>query len=88
MVNYIKYMPYELQNKILYECMIHPTASIIHKLIKEVKDYTIEEIDLTTKKVYKNNFYEILQKLDFLDDSDDYWFSLYIYSVLNDDFAY
>ena len=70
---YIKNLPQELQRKILYYAMVHPTATMINDLIndKDIKEFEIN-YNIVDHYYYKDSLYNIMKLLDKLKCSDYY----------------
>jgi len=60
MVDYIKFLPEDLQRKIFYMSLEHPTAKIMKPLIKEMDDYPKCYLNLDSGKVENIGFTEAL----------------------------
>ena len=65
MITEIYQLPFELQKKILYLAMEHPTSTIIKKVIKENNYFNNIRVNLDTKKIEPLSFYESLQDIGF-----------------------
>ena len=53
MVDYIKFLPEELQRKIFYMSLEHPTAKIMKPLINEINDMPTYYINFKKNKIIK-----------------------------------
>tara|TARA_R100000654_G_scaffold65326_1_gene93196 strand:- start:350 stop:670 length:321 start_codon:yes stop_codon:yes gene_type:complete len=89
-MDYIKELPFELQNKILYMAMIHPTSKIIKDLKKSSDEMNNNRINLDTGKKEPQNFYESLCSIGILQGfyyrlpiSDDF-LDYIVQKVIND----
>ena len=68
MVDYIKFLPEDLQRKIFYMSLEHPTAKLIKPLIKEMDDYPKSYLNLDSGKVESIGFTEALISFGYLKD--------------------
>lgn len=68
MVDYIKFLPEDLQRKIFYMSLEHPTAKIIKPLIKEIGDFPKCYLNLDNGKVENIGFTEALISFGYLKD--------------------
>ena len=64
-MDYIKYLPNEIQKKILYLSMIHPTCTIIKNLKKDIIINNLR-INIDSGKYEPLSFYEALRSLNYL----------------------
>ena len=68
MVDYIKFLPEDLQRKIFYMSLEHPTAKIMKPLIKEIGDFPKCYLNLDNGKVENIGFTEALISFGYLKD--------------------
>lgn len=78
-MNYIKFLPYELQHKILYMAMKHPTSKMIKDLKETSDEMNNKRINLDTGKIEPLSFYESLCSIRVLH-------GFYYRLPINDDF--
>lgn len=69
MVDYIKFLPEELQRKIFYLSLEHPTAKIMKPLINEINDMPTYYINFKKKKLERIGFTSALIGFGFLKDA-------------------
>jgi hypothetical protein len=68
---FLKSLPIEIRSKIMYSgYIVTPTAKIIKDLTKEIKFFNERRWSLTTMNYEKATFYNILQELNFLKDTE------------------
>jgi hypothetical protein len=81
-MDYIKNLPEELQRKILYNSMIHPTATLIKNIRKH---YDIEGLDISynieTHKYNTIPLYNLLVLCDILLSSYYYYDDPFMYEL-------
>jgi hypothetical protein len=81
LVDKIKSLPHELQYKIFHYSILHPTAKIIKKLIKETDELNDNHFCIDCLKYKKLSFFNILHVLGDLKGIYDFNDLLWLLSI-------
>ena len=79
--NRIKELPNELQHKIFYYSLEHPTAKIMKELIKETDELNEAHFDIFLFKYDKLSFYKYLIINRYLKTHYDFDFIIYLLTL-------